>query len=76
MDRPCSSSWTGAHENFRAEEYDAGASLTHQVSQRMEQEEQLDNANTHILKYFGKFLRLPLNEGIHKECTMYIVNGP
>jgi hypothetical protein len=26
MDRPCTSSWTGAHENFQAREYDAGAS--------------------------------------------------
>jgi hypothetical protein len=26
MDRPCRSSWTGAHESFQAEEYDAGAS--------------------------------------------------
>ena len=25
MDRPCESSWTGAHENFQAREYDAGA---------------------------------------------------
>jgi hypothetical protein len=34
MDRPCRSSWTGAHENFQAEEYDAGASPAHQASQR------------------------------------------
>ena len=26
MDRPCRSSWTGAHEYFQAEEYDVGAS--------------------------------------------------
>jgi hypothetical protein len=26
MDRPCPSSWTGAHENFQVREYDAGAS--------------------------------------------------
>jgi hypothetical protein len=26
MDRPCRSSWTGAHESFQAREYDAGAS--------------------------------------------------
>jgi hypothetical protein len=26
MDIPCRSSWTGAHENFQAREYDAGAS--------------------------------------------------
>jgi hypothetical protein len=34
MDRPCRSSWTGAHEIFQAREYDAGASPTHQASQR------------------------------------------
>jgi hypothetical protein len=28
MDRPCESSWIGAHENFQAREYDAGASPT------------------------------------------------
>ena len=28
MDRPCKSSWIGAHENFQAREYDAGASPT------------------------------------------------
>ena len=28
MDIPCRSSWTGAHANFQAREYDAGASLT------------------------------------------------
>jgi hypothetical protein len=28
MDRPCASSWTGAHEKFQAREYDAGASPT------------------------------------------------
>jgi hypothetical protein len=26
MDRPCKISWKGAHENFQAREYDAGAS--------------------------------------------------
>jgi hypothetical protein len=28
MDRPCMSSWIGAHENFQEREYDAGASPT------------------------------------------------
>jgi hypothetical protein len=28
MDRPCENSWIGAHENFQAREYDAGASPT------------------------------------------------
>jgi hypothetical protein len=27
MDIPCRSSWTGSHANFKAREYDAGASL-------------------------------------------------
>jgi hypothetical protein len=36
-DRPCRSSWTGAHESFQAEEYDAGASQLPKASmeQRM-----------------------------------------
>ena len=39
----------GAHgqepmKTFQAEEYDAGALLTHQASQRVEQQRQLDNA--------------------------------
>jgi hypothetical protein len=28
MEIPCRSSWIGAHANFQAREYDAGASLT------------------------------------------------
>jgi hypothetical protein len=28
MDRPCVSSWEGAHESFQVREYDAGASPT------------------------------------------------
>jgi hypothetical protein len=31
MDKPCVSSWIGAHETFQAREYDAGSS---QASQR------------------------------------------
>jgi hypothetical protein len=31
MDRECRSSWTGVHEFFQPEEYDAGASPTKQV---------------------------------------------
>jgi hypothetical protein len=34
MDIPFRSSWTGAHESFQTEEYDAGASPTHHASQR------------------------------------------
>jgi hypothetical protein len=49
---------------------------THQESQRMGHKRQLDSASTQILKCFGKLLRHPLDEGIHKERTMYIVNGP
>jgi hypothetical protein len=46
MDRPCTSSWTGAHENFQAREYDAGAS---QVSQ-CEDKRQLEKHPAQILK--------------------------
>jgi hypothetical protein len=54
MDRPCRSSWTGAHENFQAREYDAGASSTHQASQRRSGG-QLDKP-TQILKFPLKLL--------------------
>jgi hypothetical protein len=46
MDRQCVSSWIGAHDNFQAREYDAGAS---QVSQH-EDNGQLDKRPTQILK--------------------------
>jgi hypothetical protein len=69
MDRPCQSSWTGAHEIFQAEEYDAGASTTHQASQHGEKK-QLDNASTYIFELLGKLLHRPLNEGIHKEVHL------
>jgi hypothetical protein len=49
--------------------FDAGASLTHQASSRVEREEQLDSASTYNFEYFGKLLRRRLNESIHKECT-------
>jgi hypothetical protein len=42
MDRPCESSWTGAHENFQAREYDAGA------SQQQASGRQLGQAPTHF----------------------------
>jgi hypothetical protein len=46
MDRSCVSSWTGAHENFQAREYDAGAS---QASQRGDKR-QLEKHPMQILK--------------------------
>jgi hypothetical protein len=73
MDKPCRSSWIGAHETFQAKEYDAGASTTHQASQRMGQKEQLDRP-AHILKYFGIVAPL-FNEVVHKDAHLYC-NGP
>ena len=69
MERPCRSSWTGAHENFQAEEYDAGASLTHQASQRVEQKGQLGSTSTHF-EMLGNCCAL-FNKGIHKEAHLY-----
>jgi hypothetical protein len=63
MDTPCVSSWTGAHENFQAREYDAGAS---QASQRGDNG-QLEKRPTQILKFL-KLLPI-LNEIIKKERT-------
>jgi hypothetical protein len=68
MDRPCGSSWTGAHEIFQAEEYDAGASLTHQESQHIERKDSW-TVPAHILKHW-KLLRRSLNEVI-KEAHLY-----
>ena len=65
MDTLCRSTWTGAHEIFQAEEYDAGASLTHQASQRVEQKRQLDSA----YKFWNalEVVASPFNEVDHKE---------
>ena len=48
---------------------DAGASLTHQASQRMEQKGQLDKPAC-ILKYFGS-IASSFNEFIYKEAHLY-----
>jgi hypothetical protein len=48
---------------------DAGASTTHQASQRMGQKEQLDRP-AHILKYFGIVAPL-FNEVVHKDVHLY-----
>ena len=74
MDTPYASSWTGAHENFQAKEYDAGASLDHQASQRVEQKEQLDNASTNFedtLILLCQTLMCGFNEAHFVYC-----NGP
>jgi hypothetical protein len=60
MDTPYTSSWIGAHENFQAREYDAGAS---QASQRGDKG-QLEKCPTQILKYLETF-----NETIKWRCT-------
>jgi hypothetical protein len=72
MERPCRSSWTGAHENFQAEEYDAGASPTHQASQRGSGG-QLDKP-AQILKCFGIVAQI-LNESFKRGALVYC-NGP
>jgi hypothetical protein len=53
MDTPCAISWTGAHENFQAREYDAGAS---QASQRGGKR-QLEKYPTQILKYLEPLMK-------------------
>ena len=68
MDRPCRTSWTGAHENFQAEEYDVGASLTHQVNQRGAEGSWTTPAQ--ILKHLDIVAPL-LDEVIHKEAHLY-----
>ena len=73
MDRPCKSSWTEAHEIFQAEEYDAGASPTHQASQRGGGR-QLGEPGR-ILKILWKLLRKSLMKPFMK-AHVYIVNGP
>jgi hypothetical protein len=72
MGRLYRSSWTGAHESFQAEEYDAGASLTHQASQHIERK-QLDSASTHF-EILGKLLCCSLMKAFIKKCTC-IVKG-
>ena len=66
MDTPYVSSWTGAHENFQAREYDAGAP---QASQRGDNG-QLDKRLAQILKYFEPFMKHQV------EAHLYNVNGP
>jgi hypothetical protein len=72
MDRLCRNSWIGANENFQAEEYDAGASLTHQVSQHIKRK-QLDSASMHF-EILWKFLRRSLIKSFIKKRTC-IVKG-
>jgi hypothetical protein len=55
MDRPCRSSWTGAHEIFQAREYDAGASPT--SSEPTRKMKIVGRAPTQILKSPWKLLR-------------------
>jgi hypothetical protein len=63
MDRPCVSSWTGAHENFQAREYDAGAS---QASQRGDKR-QLEKHPTQILKCLETLMK-PSSGGTLVKC--------
>jgi hypothetical protein len=65
MDIPCRSSWTGAHENFQAREYDAGASLTSSEPARKTKESWADPTKflNFPLKLMRKYLMKPFNEG-------------
>jgi hypothetical protein len=65
MDRLCESLWTGAHENFQAREYDAGASST--SSERGAN----TNAFWHMMNCLNilKFDTPNVNEIIKKGCT-------
>jgi hypothetical protein len=56
MNIPCRSSWTGADESFQEREYDAGASPTHQASQRGSGR-QLDKPANFFLEFTLKLLR-------------------
>jgi hypothetical protein len=73
MDKPCRSSWIGAHESFQAEEYDAGASLTHQASQHIKRK-QLDSASTHF-EILWKLLHHSLMKSFIKERTCIVKGG-
>jgi hypothetical protein len=73
MDRPCRSSWTGAHEIFQAEEYDAGASPTHQASQRGGGR-QLDKPTRNFENTLGIVAQV-FNEAIYEGALVYC-NGP
>jgi hypothetical protein len=53
---------------------DAGASTLHQASQRVEGEEQLDSASTHIFEFtLKRLLRRRLNERIHMKRTCIVI---
>jgi hypothetical protein len=66
MDRPCMSSWTGAHESFQAKEYDVGASPTSSELARKPKDSWTSaNANFEIVLK----LCVILNEFIKKRCT-------
>jgi hypothetical protein len=73
MDRPCRSSWTGAHEGFQAEEYDAGASPTHQASQHIKRRP-VGQTNPNFLEYFGIVAQV-FNEAIYEGAFVYCI-GP
>jgi hypothetical protein len=66
MDRPCTSSWIGAHENFQDRDYDAGSS---QVSQRRDNG-QLEKRPAQILKYLEQLMKHQV------DAHLYNVIGP
>jgi hypothetical protein len=72
MDRPCRSSWTGAHESFQAEEYDAGASQIPKTS--VEPSACVFKHMTYFFENFLKLKRQTFNESFMKERLLYIVS--
>jgi hypothetical protein len=72
MDRPCRSSWTGAHEIFQAEEYDAGASPTQQASQHIKRRT-AGETNPNFEMCFGIVAQV-FNESFMKERLLYVVS--
>jgi hypothetical protein len=73
MERPCRSSWVGSHESFQAEEYDAGASPTHQASQHGSRKT-AGQASTNFENTLG-LLRKSLMKPFMKAHFVYC-NGP
>jgi hypothetical protein len=70
MDRPCRSSWTGAHENFQAREYDAGASPTSSEPAR-KAKDSWTSANTNFENHLESccaILNESLREGALVRC--------
>jgi hypothetical protein len=67
MDRPCRSSWTGAHEIFQVREYDAGASPT-SSEPAWKTTDSWTSASTNLESHLGSCCAI-LNEVIKMKHT-------